>query len=257
MRALSLLALSLLLSLSPSRAAAQTWDLSEYNRGLADRQRGDLTLTLYGDRLFSHAFQDPETHFSDRIPGNARVEMIVSIEEAPGTVWDGNPGREPIAEGHPARIGLILHRDWSTASGRWYSLARIEIRPGIHRLIVPLDGWAWKNVLGKLGNESAKHKETFRRTWTEPARIGLCGGGFFHGHGVTCTEGVGVIRVLSLRVRPRRRRRVEGRERAARASRSRGGCAAGSRVESRGRSLALDAPQAHLDSRRSTGAPRH
>lgn len=200
MRAL-LVSLSLLLSLTPSLRSGDSWSL-EYHRGLSDRQRGDLEVNLYGARMFSHAFCEPaETFFPDRIPGNARVELVFSVTEAEGTVWGSNPSGEAVPE-TPARIGLILHRDWSSASGRWYSLARIDLRPGVHRLVVDVAPYAWKNVLGKIGNESASRKEQWRRPWGDPARIGICAGGFFHGHGIECLEGVATIRVLSLRVRP-------------------------------------------------------
>lgn len=196
MKTLLIAAISLLHTIA---LPGDTWSL-EYHRGLSDRQRGDLNVSLYGDRMFSHGFVEPaEIFFDDRIPGGARVEVVVSISETPGTVWGSNPGAEDVPE-TPARLGLILQRDWTSASGRWYSLARLDIRPGVHRIVVPVDPWAWKNVLGKIGNESTSRREQWRRVWRAPARIGICAGGFFHGHGIECLEGVGTLRILSCRV---------------------------------------------------------
>lgn len=213
MRALLILCLTVLCLLPTARA--QSWSI-EYSIGLPAKQRGDLAVTLTPGARINHAFLDRyESFFPGRIPGNARVELVYTITEAPGTVWDANPGRQTVPgmdlDAAPPRIGLTLQRDWSTAGGRWYSIPRHDLQPGTYRLIVPVDGYAWKNVIGKIGNESAKQKESFRRTWGEPARIGLCFGGFFHAHGIAVTQGAATIRVLSLRVRPRRVRRARGR----------------------------------------------
>lgn len=182
-------------------AAQDVWSL-EYHRGLNDRQRGDLTVTLYGTRVFSHGFKEPaETFFEDRIPASAKVELVYEITETPGTVWGSNPSGEDVPE-TPARIGLILWRDWTTNYGRWFSVQRLDISPGIHRLVVPVEPWAWKSVFGKIGNQDATTREKWRRTWNGPARIGVVGGGYFHAHGIEVLEGVGTLKVLALRVRP-------------------------------------------------------
>jgi len=209
MRALcfSLVALAIL---ATSAVSGDIWSI-EYSRGLPAKQRGDLAINLTPGARFNHAFLEPgEVFFRDRIPGTARVELVYQVTEAAGTIWYANPGGESVphedVDGAPPRIGIVLQRDWNTPSGRWFSIARHDLRPGTYRLLVPIEGWAWKNVNGKFGNESAKHKEMFRRTWTEHARIGLCAGGFFHAHGIEVLSGSATIRVLSLRVRPRRRR---------------------------------------------------
>lgn len=204
MRALFLLCLTAFCLLPTARA--QQWSI-EYSQGLPRTDRGDLAVTLTPGARLNHAFIARwESFFPDRIPGNARVELTYTLTETPGTVWDANPGRESVPgmdlDAAPPRIGIVLQRDWSTASGRWFSFARHDLQPGSYRLVVPVDPWAWKNVLGKAGNESGKHREAFRRTWGEPARIGLCFGGFFHAHGISVTQGSATIRVLSLRVRP-------------------------------------------------------
>lgn len=205
MRAFSLLLLALLLFLH-SAPAAEVWSV-EYSRGIPSKQRGDLVAHLTPGARLNHAFLEPgEVFFRDRIPASGRVEIVIQVTEAAGTVWNSNPGGEVVpgmdVDAAPPRIGLVLQRDWSTASGRWFSLARIDLRPGTHRLVVPVDPWAWKNVLGKIGNESPKHREAFRRTWTEYARIGIGAGGFFHAHGIAVDAGSATVRVLSLRVRP-------------------------------------------------------
>ena len=202
MRSLLLL---LLLFTSPA-FAADTWSI-EYSKGLPLRQKGKLAINLTPGARWNHAFLEPvEVFFKNNIPKGARVELVYTVTQTPGTVWGGNPGREypeiPEINEAPARIGVVLQRDWNTTSGRWFSVARRDIAPGTYRLVVPVDGWAWKNVLGRLGNESKQSKELFRRTWTEYARIGLCAGGYFHAHGIEVLQGSATIRVLSLRVRP-------------------------------------------------------
>jgi hypothetical protein len=194
--------IALLLAACPFAQAGDSWSI-EYHRGLSDRQRGDLLVTLYGSRVFSHAFQEPaETFFDEEIPKAARVELVYTITETEGTAWGGNPYAEDVPE-TPARIGVILHRDWTGASGRWYSLQRIDVRPGVYRMVIPVEPWAWKNVMGKIGNESPSRKEQWRNAWSKPARIGVCAGGFFHAHGIEVIEGVGTIKVNSLRVLPK------------------------------------------------------
>jgi len=200
---LSLLSLGLV---ATSAISDDVWSV-EYSVGIPAKQRGDLVVNLRPGARFNHAFLEPgEVFFRDRIPAAARVELVVEVTEAPGTVWNSNPGGESVpwedVDGAPPRLGVVLQRDWSTPSGRWFGLARIDLRPGTHRLTIPVDPWAWKNVLGKIGNETPKHREAFRRAWTEYARIGLTGGGFFYAHGVTVDQGSATIRVLSLRVRP-------------------------------------------------------
>lgn len=189
----------LFLIVLPSQAA-DLWSV-EYHRGLAGKQRGDLSILLHGNRVFSHAFTEPPVaHFRRRVPYAATVEVIVTITEAPGTVWSSNPMGQDVPE-TPARLCLVLQRDWTTEHGRWFSVPTIEIRPGTHRLIVPLQSWAWISVYGKSGDSSVYARDAWRRAWTRPARIGIGGGGHFKAHGIECPEGVGVFQVTELRVR--------------------------------------------------------
>jgi hypothetical protein len=86
--------------------------------------------------------------------------------------------------------------------GRWFSVARLPITPGTHRLTVPIQPWAWMHVNGKQGNFSTSTREGWRDTWASPARIGMVGGGFFRSKGIEMLYGWGKIRVLTLRVKP-------------------------------------------------------
>lgn len=191
---------ALLLLLAPVRAADSR--SVEYHRGLAGKQKGDLSIVLFGDRVFSHGFKEPARNFfRDKIPGPARVEMIVSITEAPGTVWGSNPMNQNIPEA-PARLCLVLQRDWHTQYGRWFSVQSIEVRPGVHRLVVPVEPWAWVSVFGKTGAYSADTARQFRRAWTGTARIGVGGGGHFKAHGIECPQGTGVFQIIQLQVKP-------------------------------------------------------
>lgn len=45
-------------------------------------------------------------------------------------------------------------------------------------------------------------RRAFVRNWTEPARIGICAGGYFYAHGIEAVEGHAVITIKSLRVLP-------------------------------------------------------
>jgi hypothetical protein len=197
MRALLILTLSLL-SL-PTLSRSQQWSI-EYDRGLAPKQNGNLSIDLFGNRVFSHAFREPaRAIFPRRIDTSATIELVITVSESEGAEWGGNPSGESI-ELVPANIGLIVQNDWSTASGRWYSVVRLPLTPGTHRLSVPLASWAWVNVFGKFPTTSAKHREQWVDSLTEPSRIGVCAGGFFRGHGVEMLFGSGNIRVLVLRV---------------------------------------------------------
>lgn len=193
--------LTLLLLLVLPSQAADSWSV-EYHRGLANKQRGDLHILLHGDRVFSHAFKEPaERHFENRIPKAATAEAIVEVSESPGTVWGSNPMHQAISE-HSATFGLIWHRNWSSEYGRLFSRFRVEIRPGIHRITVPIDSWAWSNVYGKIGNSSTETQRRWRDSFTGPGRFGICAGGHFYAHGVEVISGVGIIKVLSLRILP-------------------------------------------------------
>jgi hypothetical protein len=182
--------------------ARDSWSI-EHHRGLVNRQRGDLSFSLFGNRVFSHAFLEPiEIPFDNNIPKNARIELIVSILESEDIVWDANPMREVDSNGFSPKISLIIHRDWDTASGRFFSVSSIDVRTGTHRLVVPVDSWAWINVYGKTGNSSKVLKSQFHRNWTGYSRIGLCAGGRFKAHGISVTSGHAIIKVLSLRKLP-------------------------------------------------------
>lgn len=187
-------------------ANAQQWSI-EYGRGFPSKGRGQLELPIFGHRVLSHAFKEPaQSFFRDDIPKNARVELVICVTESESMKYGTNLMREVVPvvniDEVPPRIGLTLQRDWSSANGRFFSAQRIELRPGTHRLIVPVDPWAWVNVYGKPGNFNASVRRAFVRNWTEPARIGICAGGFFHAHGIEAIEGQAVITIKSLRVLP-------------------------------------------------------
>jgi hypothetical protein len=109
--------------------------------------------------------------------------------------------REDIPDA-PARLCVVLCRDWYSPYGRWFSIATIEVRPGTHRLVVPIQPWAWVSVYGKVGNSSPLAREKFRGTWTGWARVGMGAGGYFKSHGNGVLKGQGTIKVLSERVLP-------------------------------------------------------
>ena len=100
----------------------------------------------------------------------------------------------------PATVGLILQHDWHSASGRWFSTARITLSPGYRRIVVPVKPWAWTNVYGKPGNHSTGHRTKWCEAWTTPSRLGICAGGNFYAHGIESLKGYATIKVNSLRI---------------------------------------------------------
>jgi hypothetical protein len=176
------------------------WSI-EHSRGLPERQRGNLEINLFGNRVFSHAFNtQPKKHFSRKIPAGSFVELIYTVEESVGAIWGGNPMRENVPDAAPT-LGIIIQHDWHSGMGRWYSVARSPLTVGTHRLVVPITPSAWQGVFGKLGDYSTRHRRGWRDVWSEPSRVGICAGGFFRAHGVEMLSGSGTIRVLTLRVK--------------------------------------------------------
>lgn len=180
--------------------AGTKWSI-EYSRDLPKKQSGNLSIALAGNRVFSHAFQEPaKTFFPRGVPSRARVDLVITVTESEGAVWGSNPAGEAVPD-VAATIGIILQRNWTSASGRWYSTARVPITPGLHLISVPVKSSAWTNVYGKRGNSSASYRKLWLATWRSNCRIGVCAGGHFYGHGVEMVAGVSAIKVTTLRVR--------------------------------------------------------
>ncbi|MEO7904867.1 MAG: hypothetical protein ABIR91_03685 [Candidatus Saccharimonadales bacterium] len=186
-------------ALIPVAAMSQDWSI-EYHRGLKPKQSGELSVSLYGDKVFSHAFLPISTPYRKSIPRSAMVEAIIVISEDAGSIWGSDPMGEMGGVIIPASIGLILHDSWYGVNGRWYSTQRITIKPGAHRLLVPVDKYAWTNVYTKTGVATAQTKRAFNDSWTSPTRIGVCAGGNFYGHGIEMLAGSGSITVKCLRI---------------------------------------------------------
>jgi hypothetical protein len=190
----------LTLIFSFSFANAQQWSI-EYARGLPERQNGNLEINLFGNRVFSHAFNTPpKEHFPRKIPAGSFVELVYTVEESEGAVWGGNPMRENVPDIAP-NLGIIIQHDWRSGMGRWYSHGRSPLTVGTHRLIAPITPSAWQGVWGKLADFNSNHRAGWREVWREPSRVGICAGGFHFGHGVEMLSGQGRIKILVLRVR--------------------------------------------------------
>lgn len=193
--------LLLLLLCLPLRGATQQWSI-EHHRGLRDKANGVLDISLYGNRVFSHAFREPgRVYFPAKIPANAEVELVVTVTESEGAVWGSNPMGLDVPDVTPT-LGLILKHDWHRTAGRWFSSARVPMTPGTHRLVVPVAPWAWVHVYGKPGSFSADNRRRWRETWGSFTNIGIAGGGHFFGKGFEVLSGRGGFRVLVLRVKP-------------------------------------------------------
>jgi len=72
---------------------------------------------------------------------------------------------------------------------RWWSVDRVEIKPGSFELAAGLEDPAkWLSVYGKTGNLSP---DQFREAAADCLVVGMTFGGWFAGHGVALTAGQG------------------------------------------------------------------
>lgn len=180
-----------LASVAPAAAAqrldASAWSI-DFSRGMPARP-----LPASGGWAIDFPFPGPReghVNYVSFAPGPltaARAILVdLRIEAAPGTRF---VARDTPAM--PATVSLFLQRRGDSLSRRhalyrWYAPRHgvIELAPGLHRLVVPIDH-GWTSVLGE---PAAAHAAAFRDALADAGRIGLVFGSTSRrGHGVHST----------------------------------------------------------------------
>lgn len=181
----------------------ETWSLPA-NRAIPDKLKehgGKISVSLIpGPKVISHAFRNPaRTHVAGNIKASSSIVAQVTVAQSDVTKWDANPMREVVDPNIPARWGIIVMRDvnepFHNPNSRIFSTVRVDLKPGTHRIEVPLNPALWGSVFGQ---SLSTKKALWRTIWTNPAFLGICFGGNFYAHGVSVSAGAATIAINTL-----------------------------------------------------------